>query len=109
MFENRDIASHPRVHVAFDWDSNLFAREGQVEWNSGRLDHIRFPVVGGHGMNVVRGGVTVHHIELLIRLYSDHMRPIRATLLFKDGGLCRRLKGPTFETVSDEYDNIFQA
>src|ERR1700674_3157149 len=64
MLENRDVASHPRVHVALDWDGDLFPRKRFFDGQPMRLRLIPFPIVVWHRMNVVRSFVAGDHIQL---------------------------------------------
>src|SRR5580693_65879 len=49
MFEHRDIAPHPRMHIALDWDSDLLPRERFFHWHSVGLGLVPLPIVVGVG------------------------------------------------------------
>src|ERR1700681_291335 len=109
MFENCYVASHPRVHVALDWDGDLFPRKGFFDGQPMWLRLIPFPIVVWHRMNVVRSFVAVDHIQLLVRLQRKHMRLVLAAFLLDDGGLRRRFKCSVPQTVGNINDNVCQA
>src|SRR5215471_16488529 len=92
MLENSNIALHPGMHVAFDWNRNLLASERLLQGNPVRLSHVPLAIIARGGMNVMRGFIAVHDFELLMGLHCEHVRLVLATLLFEDRRPIRRLK-----------------
>jgi hypothetical protein len=59
-------------------------------------------------MDIVRGRVAVHHIQLLVGLQSNHVRLVLAAFLLDNGGLLRRFKCSIAQAISDIYNDICQ-
>src|SRR5580704_19367541 len=81
MFEYRDIASHPRMHIALNRNSNLLPRERFFHWHSVRLGLVPLPIVVGHRMDIVRGRIAVDDIKFLICLQCQYVRLVLAAFL----------------------------
>src|SRR5690242_8559650 len=74
MFEHRNVTVHPGMHVALDWNCDLFSRECLLHRSTRRLSLVPFAIVSRLRMDVVHRLVFVLHIKFLMSLHRDHVR-----------------------------------
>src|SRR5262249_22124780 len=108
MFEDRNVAPHPWVDIALHPNRDLFAWKGFVNLRTGRFSLVPFHTVGWHSMDIVASGIVIHHLQPLVRLQSQHVRLIHATLLLDNRGLRWGIKRAVAQAISYEDDYVLQ-
>src|SRR5215472_3121771 len=108
MLEDGDIAAHPGMNIALQWDGDLFASKGGVYTGARSLGLIPFAIVGRDRMDVMCRSIIVYNVELLIRTQSDNVRGVYTAFLLHSDGLRRGIKGALTQSFGDKHDNVLQ-
>src|SRR5215831_17481384 len=109
MLEHCNVSPHPGMNVALYRNRNLFSWKRFFCFGSWRLRLVPLTVVGGYRMNIVGSGIVVHDLYPLVRLHSQHVRLIHATLLIENHGLIGGLEGLLSQPVRNKHDDILEA
>src|SRR6202034_4605246 len=106
ILKHKNVALHPRMHIALYRDGIFGAAKSFVDRSSARrLRLIPLAIVFRHGMNVVSSLVIVLDFEGLAGHQSDDVRVVHAALLIEYDGLFGRVERVVTQAVLhiDDY------
>src|SRR5579863_279061 len=108
VFENGNVAAHPRMDVAAHRNRDFFARESFIDLRARRLSFVPFAIVGGDDVDIVAGGIVVDYLQWLVRAHSQDVRLVYAALLLDDRRLSGRIKSSVTQAIRDEDDYVLE-
>ena len=87
MIDDADISKHPVMHVAFDRDHDLGARELSCRLHLNWLTQVEGAVVRRHGMDVVQNSIAVPDHNVLADLNTEYVGDVATARLIKQHGI----------------------
>src|SRR5260370_33825197 len=106
MLEHRDVAAHPRMHVALDGNCDLLPRKGFFQRRARGLRFIPFAVVDWNGMDIVCCAVIIHDANFLLSLKPDDGRQIHASFLVHLYRFSRYVEGAVAKPLRNKNDHV---
>src|SRR5208283_1815124 len=108
VLEHRAVTVHPGVQIALHRNCDLFPGKRFVHAGTRRLGLVPFAIVRRRGMDVVRRGVVVHHVQRLIRPHRQYVRHVHAALLLDDHGLRGSIESSISQAFRNKHNHVLQ-